>query len=153
MESYDGWHQFIISGKHLFTKMLIKHEHAHLLHAGPTLTAASLAWQFAIVGTHQAVCGVTRRCIICRWVAGKPRPQLLARLPTDRQRPGPIFDKVGVNYAGPILVRSGYVRKPVIIKAYVCVFVLFTVKAIHLDPVSDLTTEAYLTTLRKYIPP
>ena len=151
METYDRQHQLIIPNKYCFTRMLIEHEHARLLHEGPTLVAASLAWGFAIVGARQAVCDVTRRCVICRRMAGKPRPQLLSRLPADRLRPGPVFDKVGVDYAGPILVKSGYVRKPVITKVYACVFVSFTVKAVHLEPVSDLTTEAFLATLRRFI--
>ena len=66
-------------------------------------------------------------------------------------RPGPVFNKVGVDYAGPILVKSGYVRKPVTTKVYVCVFVSFTVKAVHHEPVSDLTTEAFIATLRKFV--
>ena len=151
LEPYERRHPFIIPSKHRFTKMLIEYEHARLMHAGPTLVAASLARRFAIVGARQAVRDVTRRCVICRRVASKPRPQLLGRLPADRLRPGPVFDKVGVDYAGPILVKSGYVRKPIITKAYVCVFVSFTVKAVHLEPVSDLTTEAFLETLRRFI--
>ena len=119
--------------------MLIKHEHARLLHVGPTLVAASLVRQFAIVGARQAVRDVTWRCVICSCVADKPSPQLLGRLPADQLRPGPIFDKVGVGYTGPILVKSGYVCGPVITKAYICVFVSFTVKAVHLEPVFDLT--------------
>ena len=150
MESYDKQHQFIMPSKHRVTRMLIEYEH-ELLQAGTTLVAASLARRFAIVGARRAVCDVTRRCAICSRVVGKPRPQLLGRLPADRLRPGPVFDKIGVDYAGPILVKSGYVRKPVITKAYVCVFISFTVKAVHLEPVSDLTSEAFIATLRRFI--
>ena len=54
--------------------------------------------------------------------------------------PGMVFDKVhvGVDYAGPIMVISGPVHRPVITKAYMCVFVSFTVKAVHLEAVSEL---------------
>ena len=41
--------------------------------------------------------------------------------------------------------------KPTIIKAYVCVFVSLSVKAVHLEPVSDLTTEAFIATLRWFV--
>jgi len=43
------------------------------------------------------------------------------------------------------------VRKPVVVKAYVCVFVSLTVKAVHLEMVSDLTTDAFIATLRRFI--
>ena len=66
MEPYDRRHPFIIPSKHRFTKMLIEHEHARLLHAGPTIVTASLVRRFAIVGARQAVRDVTRRCVICR---------------------------------------------------------------------------------------
>ena len=36
-------------------------------------------------------------------------------------------------------------------KAYVCVFVLLTVKAIHLELVFYLTTDAFLSALRRFI--
>ena len=150
MEPYNRRHQFIMPSKHRFTKMFIEHEHARL-HVGPALVVASLTRQFATVGARQAVRDITRRCVICRRVASKPCPQLLGRLPANRLRPGPVFDKVGVDYTGPILVKSGYVCKPVITKAYVCVFVSFTVKVVHLEPVSNLTAEAFLATLQRFI--
>ena len=37
--------------------------------------------------------------------------------------PGFNFQCVGVDYAGPVLIKSDSVRKPVIVKAYVSVFV------------------------------
>ena len=93
---------------------------------------------------------VTRRCVICRHVTEKPHPQLLFQLPADRLKPAPVFDKVGVDYAGPILVKSGYVLKPIITKAYVCVFVSFMMKAVHLKSVSNFTLEAFIATLSRF---
>ena len=36
-------------------------------------------------------------------------------------------------------------------KSYVCVFVSLTVKAVHLESISDLTTEVFLASLRRFI--
>ncbi len=63
----------------------------------------------------------------------KPKSQILGQLPFERITPGPVFDTVGVDYAGPFLIKYGYTRKPTIVKAYVCVFVSLTVKAVHLE--------------------
>ena len=75
----------------------------------------------------------------------------MGQLPIERLTPGPIFDKTGLDYAGPILIKYDHVRKPVIVKAYVCVFVALTVKAVHLEVVSDLTSDAFIACLRRFI--
>ena len=43
------------------------------------------------------------------------------------------------------------VRKPTLVKAYVCIFVSLAVKAVHIEIVSDLTSEAFIATLRRFI--
>ena len=56
-------------------------------------------------------------------------------------------ESVGIDYTGPIMVKSGSPRKPFVTKGYVCVFLSFTVKAVHLKPVSELTTATFIETL------
>ena len=77
----------------------------------------------------------------------RSRPEL----PVERITPGSVFDKVGVNYAGPVLIKYGYVRKPTIVKAYICVFVSLSVKAVHLELVTDLNSEAFIVSLKRFI--
>ena len=75
----------------------------------------------------------------------------MGQLPLERVTPGIVFEKVGVDYAGPVYLKLGHVRKPTIIKAYVCVFVALSVKAVHLELVSDLTSAAFIACLRCFI--
>ena len=58
---------------------------------------------------------------------------MLEQLPIERMTLGPVYDKVSVNYAGPVLVKYGHVCKPTVVKAYICIFCVPTVKAIYLD--------------------
>ena len=58
-----------------------------------------------------------------------------------------IFHVVDVKYAGPILTKSGPPRRPNITKSYVVVFICLSVKAVHLEAVTELTTAALITTL------
>jgi len=62
-----------------------------------------------------------------------------------------VFSRVGLDYAGPLQIKLGYVRKLTVLKAYVCIFVSLTIKAVHLELVSDLTTEAFIAALRRFI--
>ena len=77
---------------------------------------------------------------------GKTRPQLLGQLPPDRASPWFIFERVGVDYAGPPLIKLGRVRRSTISKAYFAVFVSLSVKAVHLELVTDLSTDEPLAT-------
>jgi len=77
-----------------------------------------------------------------------PQPQMMGQLPLEHVTPGPVFEKIGVDYAGPFLVKYGMVYKPTLVKAYMCIFVSL---AVHLEAVSDLTSEAFIVALRRFI--
>ena len=149
--SYDRRHPIILHGKHPVTKLLIHTEHLRLLHAGPLLISGSLGRRYHIVGGRRAIHSVSRRCVICRRRSLRPQPPLMGQLPSERVTPDLVFNRVGIDYAGPILTKYGYVRKPTLVKSYVCVFVSLSVKAVHLELVSDLTTEAFIACLRRFV--
>ena len=65
--------------------------------------------------------------------------------------PDCIFENVGMDYACPLYVKYGTAQKPTVLEAYVCVFVLLSIKAIHLELVSDLSAELFLAALRRFI--
>ena len=148
---YSTRHPAILNGKHQVTKLIIQSEHLCLLHGGPTLVAASLCSRYHIIGSRKTIRSVIRGCIACRKASARPRPQLLGQLPGERTTPGSVFNHAGVDYAGPVYIKYGFIRKPTTVKAYICVFVSLSVKAIHLELVSDLTTEAFIASLRRFI--
>ena len=128
-------------------RLLVEKEHLRLLHACATLVAASLAQWFHIMGSCMIIHTVTCGCITCKHVSDQPRPQLLGKIPCDRLNPGIVLDKVWVDYTGPILVKSDPVRRPVVTKASMCIFVSFILKAVHLEVVSELTTATFIACL------
>ena len=91
---------------------------------------------------------VVRQCLVCRRLSAKPTPQMSGQLPLERIMPGIVLKYVGVDYAGPLLLTYGMVRRPVTVKAYICIFVPMTVKEVHLEAISDLTSEAFIMALR-----
>ena len=149
--AYQAMHPVILHGKHAITKLIIVAEHRRLLHAEPTLLASSLNSRFHIIGGRKSVRSITRSCTICRRYSEKPQCQMMGQLPIERVTPDLIFEDVGVDYAGPVMIKHGYVHKPTLVKAYICIFVSLTVKAAHIELVSDLTTDAFLSTLRRFI--
>ena len=56
-----------------------------------------------------------------------------------------------MDFAGPFTVKKGHIRKPVLVKAYLCIFVCFSTKSTHIEPVSNLSTEAFLAALKRFV--
>ena len=80
----------------------------------------------------------------------------MGQLPIERITLDCIFSYVGVDYAGRYIKhcyvrKHGYVRKTIAMKAYICVFVSQSIKAVHIELVYDTTTEAFLASLRRFI--
>jgi hypothetical protein len=72
-------------------------------------------------------------------------------LPATRVQPSRPFINTGVDYAGPIIIKEGRGRGKRLIKSYVAVFVCFSTKAIHLELVSDCTSDSFLAAFRRFI--
>ena len=68
--------------------------------------------------------------------------------PSSRiEAPERAFACVGIDFAGPLTFKSGNER----VKGYVAVFVCFASKAVHLEAVSSLTSDAMVAALRRFI--
>ena len=61
------------------------------------------------------------------------------------------FEVTGIDYAGPMIIKKRYVRRPTYIKAYLALFVCFATKAVHIEVIEDLTTEDFLAALKRFI--
>ncbi|XP_037810628.1 uncharacterized protein LOC119602902 [Lucilia sericata] len=75
----------------------------------------------------------------------------MAPLPKERTTLCRPFTNTGVDFAGPFEIKSFTGRYCKITKGYVCLFICFATKAIHLEAVSDLTTTAFLASLARFI--
>jgi len=69
-------------------------------------------------------------------------------LPNDRVTPNHLQI---VDFCGPIYVRDGRGRRVKRVKAYVVIFICMTIKAVHLEVVSDLSTNVFLNAFKQFI--
>ena len=100
-----------------------------------------------IIGNRRVVRSVTRNCVKCKCVDDKPCPQLLGQLPVDRLNPSPIFWNVVIDYAGSMLIKFGLITETGYYQSIRMHIPFFSVKAVHLELISDLTTAAFIATL------
>ncbi|GFQ80138.1 integrase catalytic domain-containing protein [Trichonephila clavata] len=72
-------------------------------------------------------------------------------LPRERTVPPRPFEKIGLDYAGPIITKPNLKRSNVTLKSCIAIFICFSTKATHLVIASYLTTEAFLAFLQRFI--
>ncbi|GFW32779.1 DUF1758 domain-containing protein [Trichonephila clavipes] len=87
-------------------------------------------------------------CVL--WYRATTSKQLMGDLPTHRVTPSRPFSVCGVDYAGPINILRYRGRGAKTTKGYIALFVCFVTKALHLELVSDLTSEAFIASLKRF---
>ncbi|CAH2093707.1 unnamed protein product [Euphydryas editha] len=75
----------------------------------------------------------------------------MGQLPASRSTLEFPFLNCSVDYAGPILIADRRGRGCKLIKSYLCIFVCLAVKAVHLELVTELTKEAYIAALNRFV--
>lgn len=75
---------------------------------------------------------------------------MMAPPPKSRVQIARPFTTTGVDFAGPIAIRSG-IRRVTSTKGYVSVFVCFSTRAVHLELVHGLTSGDFLAALRRFM--
>lgn len=140
----------LLPGKHRLTDLIIERAHRLHLHPGRRALQALLSRNFWILGTQRAIRRCLSRCQQCFRANPHTMQPPMADLPLERVRQAKPFSVAGVDYAGPFLVCNRRTRGVTPYKAYVCVFICFTTRAVHLELASSLSTEAFLSALRRF---
>ncbi|XP_055622684.1 uncharacterized protein LOC129766199 [Toxorhynchites rutilus septentrionalis] len=116
------------------------------------LSSLPSRWQIFAVSTNVRSLArkVVFECTSCFRNKPTVHQQLMADLPADRVSPAAAFIKTGVDFCGPFFIRYPG-RRSTSIKCYVSIFVCLTTKAVHMEVVADLTTQAFLGALKRFV--
>ncbi|XP_048484735.1 uncharacterized protein LOC125490228 [Plutella xylostella] len=148
---YEKKHPILLHSSHHLTKLFFLKEHLRNLHAGAqTLLAVARETVWAVNGRHLARRTVNN-CVRCRRLRGKTFCPKMGDLPSQRITPDFPFKSVGLDFAGPFYILNRKGRGSNLIKCYLCLFICLRFKCVHLEAVSDLSKNAFIMTLRRYI--
>ncbi|XP_058827697.1 uncharacterized protein LOC131687629 [Topomyia yanbarensis] len=114
------------------------------------LKSATLRRQFWVPNGRSAVRKITRSCVQCFKTKPTTVGQFMGDLPASRCERAPAFQKVGLDYAGPILLKQPG-QKAVAVKGYICIFVCMVTKGIHLEAVESLSTDSFIAALHRFV--
>lgn len=148
---YEARHPLILPSSSPLVHLIIEHYHTIHCHPGTDTLHAILRQQFWILSARRVIRHCVFKCVRCFRCRPKSKAPFMADLPTDRVTPQPVFSQVSIDFAGPFLVKSSTLRNAKLLKAYFCVFVCLSTKAVHLEPVSSLSTDAFLATLQRFV--
>ncbi|XP_044741128.1 uncharacterized protein LOC123302317 [Chrysoperla carnea] len=148
---YSHKHPIILPKRAHFTHLLIDYLHHSYLHAGPQLLQALIQRKYWIVAARSAIKSRIFQCIKCYKLKPKNYIPYMSALPSSRFEQGRAFLNVGIDYAGPFLIKDSNRRKPNISKTYVGLYVCMSTKAIHVELVTDLSTKAFLASFDRFI--
>ncbi|GFW65168.1 integrase catalytic domain-containing protein [Trichonephila clavipes] len=147
---YVNKHPAILPGNDNLTVQIIVHFHRKNLHTGASSLLHYVREKFWPLNGRSLCRKVVHVCLVCF----KSRPlvtsQLMGNLPRDRVVPDYPFNCSGVDFRGTFMIRYKNQGKGILHKIYICVFVCYVSKAIHIEIVSDLTSNAFIATLKRF---
>jgi len=149
---FEVKHPIILPSKHIFTRLIIEREHKRTLHSGVHGTLSHVRQRYWPLNGKQLVKACIRRCIPCFKARppGIPYPKM-GELPQSRITPSRPFLFVNADYAGPFNLKEGKTRSNKLIKGYVCIFVCQSTKAVHIEVITDLTSNGFLSLLKRFV--
>ncbi|XP_030208539.1 uncharacterized protein LOC115556311 [Gadus morhua] len=141
-------HPAIIPKDHHITKMIIAHHHERIEHQGKGLTLNEIrSHGYWIPGINRAVASHIRQCVTCRRHRKPTEEQRMADLPPERVEPSPPFTFCGMDCFGPFLTKQGRKEN----KRYGLLFTCFSSRAIHIEMLDGMSTDALINGLRCFI--
>ncbi|XP_034192364.1 uncharacterized protein LOC117609795 [Osmia lignaria lignaria] len=101
------------------------------MHGGTQSTLAFLRQRSWIIGGRAPVKTHILRCVNCAWQRGIRAHQLMGQLPLCRVTTSRPFTHIGVDYAGPLTLKTWKGRGAKTQKGWICVFVCFSTSAVY----------------------
>lgn len=133
------------------TTLLIWHTHLINYHTGTQTTLYTLRKKYWVIDGRNQVRKLIRSCMVCAKANPPSVEYLMAHLPGVRVTEARPFLNVGVDYCGSFLIKEKKERNRGKVEVYAAVFICLVVETVHLELVSDLTTEAFLAALKRFI--
>ncbi|GBO24486.1 hypothetical protein AVEN_198942-1 [Araneus ventricosus] len=128
----------------IVTQRLVEHIHIENYHAGTQLFLSMLREKYCIFGGKRTVPKIWNACVMSRRFKSKSPTADPVSLPADRVKDAAVFEVVGVDLAGPLYIKRGT-------KVWAVLYTCALYRALHLELVSSLSTDAFLLSFRHFV--
>lgn len=148
--SFNSKHPIILPANSILSKLIISELHIKIFHAGVNLLITQINKDYWMTGLRAMVKQIVHKCMTCARQKAQTKSQIMGNLPSVRVTPARPFLNSGCDYAGPFNLKRHSGRNSPIDKAYIALFVCLATKALHLELVSDLSTDAFLASYKRF---
>jgi hypothetical protein len=149
--AYNRKHPLLLPKEAYLTALIVDHYHKIYLHVGPMTLQYLLGLKYWILSARSVVRQRIRKCLICTRLKASYKVPRMGDLPSPRVVATRPFLHTGVDFGGPFFIKESLRRSSRSWKAYMCLFVCLPTKAIHLELVSNLTSDAFIAALERFI--
>ncbi|XP_015120540.1 uncharacterized protein LOC107043522 [Diachasma alloeum] len=147
----ESRHQAIIPKGSALAELLIRDSHQRTLHGGTQLTLAHLRRAYWIIGGRLPVRSFILKCVECARHRGIRAQQLMGQLPVARLVSDRAFSNTGVDYAGPVSLKTWKGRGHKTQKGWLVIFVCMATSALHLEAVTDYSADGFIAAYRRFV--
>ncbi|XP_063535382.1 uncharacterized protein LOC134745317 [Cydia strobilella] len=146
--SYETKHPILLPKNCEFTNKVIKRIHEENYHVGVPHTLSKVRQRFWIPQGRAQVQKIINKCPQCvKHGGGAYTLPNTPALPPERVKYETPFTYVGMDYFGPMVVKSDKSQE----KRWVCLFTCLVVRAIHLEIVKDMSTDECSLAFRRFV--
>nr|CAI5838887.1 unnamed protein product [Callosobruchus analis] len=149
-QQFDKRHPIILPKGHALTDLILRDYHEKLLHCGVQMLLCAVRDKYWPIAGRNSCKKIVRSCVKCFKASPKIANYLMGDLPKVRVNTYLPFQNVGTDYGGPFYVKDRKSRGARLNKVYICLFICMSVKAVHIELVSDLTTDAFLAAFNRF---
>ena len=140
-------HPIILPYEHRLSQLIVEDTHG-ATHLGTEWTLSQLRCKYWITKCRKLILKVKSKCITCKKLFGQTMNQKMAHLPPERCLSGATpFSHCGCDVFGPFKVKYGRGE----IKRYILLFTCFSVRAVHLEKLEDLTSDLFINALIRFV--
>lgn len=122
---------------------LVRDAHRNNCHAGVGMLMTIIRERFWITKARQTIKKVVSKCHRCRRYSSRNIIPEAAPLPLNRVEDAEVFEVVGVDLAGPLILKNGE-------KAWFVIFTCGVYRAVHFELVKKISTAAFINALERF---
>ena len=147
---FNQKHPAFLPLKNCISFLFFRAQHFLCAHSGPHHVLGELLRVFGVfpVGGVGSVREAVKDCFHCKVLRRKATQQVMSTLPSYRiNAHQPVFQSVGIDYAGPFFVTVGRSTH----KRWLCLFVCLGTTAVRMQVAYSCSTDSFLSALRRFL--